>query len=227
MSQKPSVRLCGLLGLLVIAAACGGERGEEPPSEPLGPLMNPSALNETAPATFRARFETTKGDFVIEAHRDWSPNGVDRFYNLVKNDYYDGVRFFRVIDGFMAQFGISGDPALSAKWRTASILDDPVVETNTRGRVTFAMTGRPNSRTTQIFINFGDNSNLDSQGFAPFGEIVEGMDVVDALHSGYGEGAPRGAGPDQGRMQMQGNEYLEAEFPDLDHIISTTIEGGT
>lgn len=226
MPYSPSWRLSGLLGLLVVATACGGERGEEPTSEPSGPLMNPSALNETAPASYRVRFETTKGDFVIGVHRDWSPNGADRFYNLAKNGFYDGIRFFRVIDGFMAQFGISGDPARSAVWRKASILDDPVVESNTRGRVTFAMTGQPNSRTTQVFVNFGDNTNLDSQGFAPFGEIVEGMDVVDALHAGYGEGAPRGAGPDQGRMQMQGNEYLEAEFPDLDHVISTSIEEG-
>lgn len=189
--------------------------------------MNPQSLNETAPETFRARFTTSKGDFVVEVNREWAPHGADRFYNLVKNEFYDGVRFFRVIDGFMAQFGISGDPALSARWRTASILDDPVTQSNTRGRVTFAMTGRPNSRTTQLFINFGDNSSLDGQGFAPFAEVVEGMDeVIDQIYSGYGEGAPRGQGPDQGRIQALGNEYLEASFPDLDYVMSARIEPG-
>ena len=225
MRLRQSWRLFASLGLLVAAVACSAERGEEPPAEPSGPLMNPQALNETAPESFRARFETTKGAFVVEVNRAWSPNGADRFYNLVKNEFYNDVRFFRVIDGFMAQFGINGDPAVSARWRTASVLDDPVVESNTRGRITFAMSSSPNSRTTQVFINLVDNTNLDGQRFAPFGEVVEGMDVVDALHSGYGEGAPGGAGPNQGRIQTQGNEYLQAEFPDLDHVVSATIDG--
>ncbi len=214
------------LALLAVAVGCGGDGAGDSNSEPANPLMNPQNFTETAPDTYRARFQTSKGDFVIEVQRAWSPHGADRFYNLVKNGFYDDVRFFRVISGFMAQFGISGDPNLSAQWRTASILDDPVVESNTRGRVSFAMTGRPNSRTTQIFINFGDNSNLDTSGFAPFGDVVEGMDVVDQLHAGYGEGAPRGAGPDQGMIQQRGNDYLEADFPDLDYVISTTLEGG-
>lgn len=184
--------------------------------------LDPSKLNATAPDVYSVRFDTTKGPFVIEVHREWAPNGADRFYNLVRNGYYDGVRFFRVISGFMAQFGISGDPEVSAAWKEASIEDDPVKQTNARGMVSFAMRG-PDSRTTQVFINFGDNSRLDRMGFAPFGKVVEGMDVVDALFSEYGEGAPRGSGPDQGRIQKEGNAYLEAEFPKLDFVKSATL----
>jgi len=193
---------------------------------PDNPLLYPAApaMNEQAPDMYRARFETSKGDFVIEVHREWAPIGADRFYNLVNAGYYDDVRFFRVISGFMAQFGMHGDPLVTAQWRAAPIQDDPVVGSNTRGTVTFAMTGQPNSRTTQIFINFGNNTNLDGMGFAPFGEVVEGMEVVDQLYSGYGEGAPRGAGPDQGQIQGRGNEYLNADFPNLDYVIRATIE---
>jgi peptidyl-prolyl cis-trans isomerase A (cyclophilin A) len=188
-------------------------------------LLDPAsaAMNATAPDSYRARFETSRGDFVIEVQRALSPRGADRFYNLVTNGYYDGVRFFRVIDGFMAQLGLHGDPQVTARWRTASIPDDPVAASNTRGTVTFAMTSQPNSRTTQIFINFGDNVQLDGMGFAPFGQVVDGMDVVDQLHSGYGEGAPNGQGPDQGRIQAEGNSYLEEDFPQLDYVIRATI----
>jgi peptidyl-prolyl cis-trans isomerase A (cyclophilin A) len=179
-------------------------------------------MNEPAPDTFRVAFETTRGDFVVEARRDWAPHGVDRFYNLVREGFYDGVRFFRVIDGFMAQFGISADPAVAGAWQGARIPDDPVVASNSRGRISFAMAG-PGSRTTQLFINYDDNSRLDDMGFSPIGEVVEGMEIVDSLHAGYGEGAPRGRGPDQGRIQREGNAYLEEEFPDLDWIRSATI----
>lgn len=180
-------------------------------------------VNEKAPDTFKASFETNEGSFVIEVTRDWAPNGADRFYNLVRNGYYDGVRFFRVVEGFMAQFGIHGDPKVSAVWRDARIKDDPVTQSNTRGMVTFAMAG-PNTRTTQLFISFVDrNSFLDSQGFPPFGKVVEGMDVVDKLYNGYGEGAPRGRGPDQTRVQMEGNAYLEKSFPQLDYVVKATI----
>ena len=185
-------------------------------------LRNPLALTEQAPATFKANFDTTKGTFVIDVHRDWAPQGADRFYNLVKNGFYDDVRFFRVISGFMAQFGIHGDPAVAAAWRPAQIKDDPVKQSNKRGFVTFATAG-PNTRTTQLFINFGDNAALDKQGFAPFGQITTGMDIVDKIYSAYGEGAPRGKGPDQGRLQSEGNAYLEKEFPRLDYIKSATI----
>jgi peptidyl-prolyl cis-trans isomerase A (cyclophilin A) len=160
---------------------------------------------------------------VVLVHRDWSPNGADRFYNLVKIGFYDGAKFFRVIDGFMAQFGISPYPAVSEKWREARIQDDPVKEKNNRGRITFATAG-PNTRTTQLFINLVDNADmLDAKGFAPFGEVVEGMEVVDKLYNGYGEGAPRGRGPNQGRVQDQGNAYLEKEYPELDAIKKATV----
>ncbi|HEY7473227.1 MAG TPA: peptidylprolyl isomerase [Gemmatimonadota bacterium] len=179
-------------------------------------------MNQTAPETFRVRFETTAGDFVVESRRGWAPRGVDRFYNLICEGFYDEVRFFRVIEGFMAQFGIAADPGTAPGWHRDRIEDDPVTESNTRGRVSFATAG-PGTRTTQLFINYGDNSRLDGQGFAPIGEVVEGMSVVDALHAGYGEGAPRGRGPDQGRIQSEGNAYLEREFPSLDWIRRATI----
>lgn len=185
-------------------------------------LRSPAALNEQAPERFSARFDTSKGTFVIDVHRDWAPVGADRFYNLVKNGFYDDVRFFRVIDGFMAQFGIHGTPTVQAAWRNANIKDDPVTQSNKRGFVTFATAG-PNTRTTQLFINFRDNTPLDKQGFAPFGEVASGMDVVDKLNKEYGEGAPRGKGPDQGRLQAEGNAYLNKEFAKLDYIKSATI----
>lgn len=186
-------------------------------------LSNPGALTEQAPATYKARFDTTKGTFVIEVHRAWAPRGADRFYNLVKNGFYDDVRFFRVLDGFMAQFGINGDPALMAKWRVARIPDDPVKQSNQRGMVSFATAG-PGTRTTQVFINFGNNNSLDGMGFAPFGRVVSGMNVVDGLYADYGEGAPQGRGPDQRRMQMEGNAYLKKNFGRLDYIKKATIE---
>jgi len=190
-------------------------------------LMNPQdpQLNREAPQTFRVRFTTSKGAVVLELHRDWSPRGVDRFYNLVEAGFYDGVRFFRVIDGFMAQFGINGDPRIQSRWANANIQDEPVVEGNTRGRITYAKSALPNSRSTQLFINFADNSPLDGQGFAAIGEVVEGMDVVDRLYSGYGEGAPRGGGPDQQLIQQRGNEYLTSDFPDLDYIERAEVIG--
>jgi peptidyl-prolyl cis-trans isomerase A (cyclophilin A) len=191
-------------------------------------LMNPAALTEKAPDLYRAKFETTKGFFVIEVTRAWAPAGADRFYNLVNNGYYDNCRFFRVISGFMVQFGINGDPNLNTVWRQARIQDDPVKQSNKKGYVTFAKSSAPNSRTTQVFINFGDNgTNLDGMGFAPFGKVVDGMKVVDSLYSGYGEGAPGGNGPDQGRVQMEGNAYLEKSFPKLDYIKSAVIVAGS
>jgi peptidyl-prolyl cis-trans isomerase A (cyclophilin A) len=185
-------------------------------------LANPAALNEQAPAAYKVKFDTSKGTFVVDVHRDWAPVGADRFYNLVKNGFYNNARFFRVISGFMVQFGINGDPSLSSRWRTARIADDPVKQSNTRGMMTFATAG-PNTRTTQVFVNYSGNSSLDGQGFAPFGQVTSGMNVVDALYSGYGEGAPSGAGPEQGRVQSEGNAYLTASFPKLDYIKSATI----
>ena len=189
-----------------------------PPSEPSTPaveaapgpaadanpaLLDPSLAVAQAPESFQARFTTTKGDFVIEVDRKLSPNGADRFYNLVSIGYFQDLRFFRVLPGFMVQFGIHGLPAVNTRWKEASIKDDPVKGTNSRGMVSFATSG-PDSRTTQIFINYASNANLDGMGFSPFGRVVSGMEVVDALHS-YGEGAPKGRGPWQHRIQDEGN----------------------
>lgn len=213
-------RLDMLPAVLALAAAVDLSAQEGPGYNSM--LLTPDSLSETAPDVFQARFETSKGDFVIEVHRSWSPNGADRFYNLVGNGYYDDVRFFRVIAGFMAQFGIHGDAAVSAAWRGRRITDDPVAQSNVRGFVSYAKLGA-HSRTTQVFINFGDNSRLDGMGFPPFGRVTEGMDVVDALYSGYGEGAPSGTGPDQARIQLEGNAYLKENFPDLDFVRKATI----
>ncbi len=185
-------------------------------------FTDPAKLTAKAPETFKALFDTTKGKFTIEVTRSLSPNGADRFYNLVRSGYFKDVAFFRVIPGFMCQFGIHGDPSVSAKWREANIADDPVKGSNVRGAVTFATAG-PNTRTTQLFINFGNNGNLDGMGFSPFGKVSEGMDVVDKINGEYGEGAPQGAGPNQGRVQMDGNAYLKKEFPNLDYINSATL----
>ena len=208
--------------ILTLALACGLAAPALPALAQGASLANPASLNAKAPATYKARFDTSKGTFVIEVHRAWAPRGADRFYNLVKNGFYDNVRFFRVLSGFMAQFGINGDPALMAKWRVARIADDPVKQSNTRGMISFATAG-PGTRTTQVFINFGNNASLDRMGFAPFGQVVSGMNVVDALYAGYGEGAPNGRGPDQGRMQMEGNAYLKGNFKKLDYVKKATI----
>lgn len=186
-------------------------------------LGDPASLNARAPDSYKAKFVTSKGTFVIQVNRDWAPHGADRFYNLVKAGFYNDARFFRVIDGFMVQFGISGNPDVSAAWSNANIPDDPVRESNARGTVTFATAG-PNTRTTQVFINFNNNAGLNSQGFAPFGKVISGMDVVDSLYKGYGEGAPRGNGPNQALIKAQGNAYLVTQFPKLDYIQKATIE---
>jgi peptidyl-prolyl cis-trans isomerase A (cyclophilin A) len=182
-------------------------------------LANPGhpKMNEKAPASFKAEFSTSAGDFVVEVTRELSPNGADRFYNLVNNGFFDGQRFFRVVPGFVVQFGIHGDPQISAAWREANIPDDPVQATNARGTITFATAG-PNTRTTQLFINYRDNGRLDSMGFSPFGKIAEGMEVVDKIYSGYGEA------PSQGKIQAEGNAYLESKFPKLDYIKTARIQ---
>jgi cyclophilin family peptidyl-prolyl cis-trans isomerase len=214
MTIRPlSVTLGSVLALGMLATPLFGQAGK---------LGNPAALNEKAPATYKARFDTSKGAFVIDVRRDWAPLGADRFYNLVKNGFYNENRFFRVISGFMVQFGINGNPQLSTPWHGAQIKDDPVKQSNKRGFITFATSG-PNSRTTQVFINFGDNGRLDGMGFAPFGHVTSGMNVVDALFGGYGEGAPQGRGPSQGRIQSEGNTYLTKDFPKLDYVRKATI----
>ena len=183
-------------------------------------LKNPALLKEKAPDIYKAKFDTSQGAVVIEVHRDWAPLGADRFYNLVKTGFYDDVRFFRVLEGFMAQFGMHGDPSVQAAWGSARFNDDPVKESNKRGYVTFAKSSAPNSRSTQVFINFVDNGPLDAQGFAPFGKVVEGMEAVDKFYTGYG----RNNVPDQGQITAEGNKYLLASYPKLDYIKKATIE---
>ena len=178
------------------------------------------ASDEQAPETFRARFETSQGPFVIEVQREWAPLGADRFYTLVKSGFYDGVRFFRVLNGFMAQFGLSGDPTVQSAWASANLMDEPPKQSNLRGFVTFAKESSPNTRYTMVFINYKDNSYLDADGFAPFGQVVVGMDVVDKLYGGYG----RTNVPDQRRIKSEGNAYLTADYPRLDFIKTATIE---
>jgi peptidyl-prolyl cis-trans isomerase A (cyclophilin A) len=185
-------------------------------------LLDPASLKLQAPAVFDARFTTTKGDFVVEVTRAWAPRGADRFYNLVKYHFFDGAAFFRVLEGFVVQFGLSPRPDVSQAWESAKIPDDPVTQSNTRGMLTFATAG-PNTRTTQLFINLGNNANLDSMGFSPFGKVTSGMEVVDKLYSQYGEGAPNGRGPDQDRIQKEGKAYLEKSFPLLDTIKTAVI----
>ncbi len=172
--------------------------------------------SQKAPETFRVNMDTSRGMVVIEVTRALAPNGADRFYNLVKAKYYDGARFFRVIPGFMAQFGIAGNPAMTKTW-DVPIQDDPVKTSNVRGFVTFAQTSQPNSRSTQLFINYGDNSRLDASRFAPFGKVVSGMEFVDQIYSGDGES------PVQDQIQAQGNAYLNKAFPRLDYIKTATI----
>ena len=207
------------LGLIIGAAATNAQVTNAPASPG---FADPSKLTAKAPDTFKAVFDTTKGKFTVEVTRSLAPNGADRFYNLVRSGYFTDTAFFRVVPGFMCQFGIHGDPAVSANWQQATITDDPVKGSNARGTVTFATAG-PNTRTTQLFINFGNNTFLDGQGFAPFGKVVEGMDVVDKINSEYGDGPPGGSGPDQRFIQAQGNAYLKANFPHLDYIKSATL----
>ena len=251
MEEHVKLNLITVLALTALLFACGGntapadsaqaEKAAEPakseatakpsakPAEPAKPaegphpgLLDPAQAKLSAPPSFKAKFETTKGDFIVEVTKAWAPNGADRFFSLVTIGYYTDIPMFRVIEGFMVQFGIHGDPKMNKVWKNASILDDKVSQSNTPGMITFATRG-PNTRTTQLFINYGQNVRLDGMGFAPFGKVVEGMDVVNAVYSGYGEGAPRGRGPSQGRMQSEGNAYLKAEFPEMDYIKSISI----
>ena len=212
--------------LLVLAAACDPvppPPQEEVPSPDSAGVAGPAA-DATAPAVFRVRMETSKGPVVVELHRDWAPIGVDRFYTLVQADFFNEARFFRVLPGFVAQFGIPGDPQVAQAWDNRNLQDDPVKQSNRRGTLTYAsMAPTPHTRSTQLFINLADNPNLDGMGFAAIGEVVEGMSAIDSLFSGYGEGPPYGTGPDQGRMSAQGNTYLQQNFPQLDYIRSVTI----
>lgn len=181
-------------------------------------LLKPATLKAQAPAEYDVKFVTTKGDFVVHVTRAWAPNGADRFYNLVKHHFYDGATFFRYVDGFVVQFGLTGSPAVNKAWTDANIKDDPVKSSNKPGFITFAMAG-PNTRTTQVFINLGDNSRLDGMGFAPFGEVTSGMDVVKTFYSGYAD-APTSH---QGEITNEGKAYLDKNFPKLDSIKTATI----
>jgi peptidyl-prolyl cis-trans isomerase A (cyclophilin A) len=205
------------LGSLATAAGCVGASPREMLLAP-----KPAALDRMGPDSFVVTFATSRGNFDVLVRRPWAPRGADRVYFLVNNRFYDGVRFFRVVPGFVAQFGLHGDTAITAAWRTRRIVDDSVKASNVRGMVTFAM-GGPNTRTTQLYINFRDNSRLDANGFAPVGQVVTGMLVVDSLYGGYGEGVPRGQGPDQGRIAKEGNDYLRASFPKLDSVATARV----
>lgn len=235
MTGSPMTRtlagvMLGLAGLHLLGCAgeqrSAGEAAQETPeaaapaetAAAANPLLNPNSteMSQTAPDVYRVKFETSQGDFSLEVIRAWAPKGADRFYNLVNNGFYDEARFFRVVPGFVVQFGINGDPTISARWRGASIEDDPVTQSNRQGTITFATSG-PNSRTTQVFINYGDNTYLDGQGFAPFGRVVEGMALVDRITAEYGQT------PNQGMIQTQGNAYLTAQFPNMDYIRKATI----
>jgi peptidyl-prolyl cis-trans isomerase A (cyclophilin A) len=217
--MKLVMSLCAFsLVLGLITAQAEGTNKPAPKPE----FSVPDSLTKRAPDSFKVRFDTSKGSFTVDVTRSLAPNGADRFYNLVQSGYFTDVEFFRVISGFMCQFGIHGDPKVSAAWREARISDDPVKASNIRGAITFATAG-PNTRTTQLFINLADNKRLDGMGFSPFGKVTEGMDVVDKIYSEYGEGAPHGSGPDQGRIQEKGNAYLKKEFPKLDYIKSAAI----
>lgn len=198
------------------APAAAAPARPAPDPDPRAALLDPAKATAKAPARYRVRFTTTRGDFTVAVTRAWAPLGADRFYNLVRAGFYDDGGFFRVVPGFVVQFGLSGDPAVNAVWESARIADDPVTQTNTRGRLSFATSG-PATRTTQLFVNLGDNARLDGMGFAPFGEVVAGMEVVQAIYAGHGQR------PDQGRIRFEGNAYLKAQFPGLDFIRKAAV----
>lgn len=205
--------------LLMIGCSAGDE--STPRAAP-NPLLQPARFTDTAPAVFQVRFETSEGDFLVDVYRNWAPLGADRFYNLVSAGYFDDTRIYRVLEGFVAQFGLNGDPWVNQAWKTEFLVDDPVIRENTRGRVTFAKGGR-HSRTTEVFVNLRDNTQLDANQFSPLGEVVEGMDVVDRLYAAYGDGPPRGDGPYQAMVEARGNAYLDDAFPELTRIVRATV----
>ena len=210
------------IAVATLLASCDKPAPPPADSATAAPAPPPAATTpaaDAAPANFRVRLETSKGPIVFELHRDWAPNGVDRFFQLVEAGYYDDVRFFRVVPGFVVQFGMHGDPATNAKWAAQPITADPVKQSNKRGMVTFAQGASPNSRTTQLFINLQDNVSLDQMSFSPIGQVVEGMSVVDALHSGYGE-APSNEQP---QIAAEGNAFLNRLYPKLDFVRTARV----
>ena len=210
----------GVLGQTQPAGAkpAAGGQTKSPAAKTGGSLLHPETLKAKSPDVYEVKFVTTKGDFVLQVTRAWAPLGADRFYNLVKNHYYDGASFFRVVPGFVVQFGLTGSPAVNKAWTDANIKDDPVVQSNVAGSITFAMAG-PNTRTTQVFINLANNARLDASGFAPFGKVTEGMDVVSQFYSGYGDSTTS----HQGEITNQGKAYLDKNWPKLDSIKTATI----
>ncbi|MBI3670967.1 MAG: peptidylprolyl isomerase [Acidobacteria bacterium] len=229
-----------VVGLLAaVGTSQVGGQTKAPPTQSAAPtssqgavldaaLLHPATLQAKAPESYQVKFTTTKGNFVVKVTRTWAPLGADRFYNLVQHHFFDGASFFRVLPGFVVQFGLSAYPQVSQAWQSATIKDDPVKQSNRRGYLTFA-TGGANTRTTQVFINLGDNSRLDTMGFSPFGEVLQGLNVVEQLYSGYGEGAPQGRGPRQDLIGARGKAYLDNDFPKLDSIKTATLivpEGG-
>ena len=214
-----------LITLTLSAAACLALMGcssSDDRKKTEAPAVSPGT--EPVPDIFHVKLDTSKGLVDIEVHRDWAPKGADRFFQLVKSGFYDGARFFRVVRGFVVQFGINGDPQTNAMWANATLPDDPVKQHNVTGTVTYAMRG-PNTRNTQLFINLADNrKDLDRQGFAPIGQVVDGMSVVESLYGFYGDMPPGGQGPDPNKIAQQGNEYLETHFPRLDFIKKATVQ---
>jgi len=226
MTFRNLLVLTALILIPAVLAPWAGATAGQPLNESSNVLLQPADgfWDQQAPSRFRVRFATSEGDFVVEVHRAWAPLGADRFYNLVRAGFFDDSRFFRIRASYIAQFGISGDPAVSAVWKSRSLEDDPVRRTNTRGTVAFAMTG-PDTRTTQPYINLVDNIHLDDQGFAPFGQVIEGMEVVDRLYSGYDETAGGGMrGGKQGRIFEEGNAHLDEAFPKLTRLERATLE---
>lgn len=211
-----NLALLPLLSLLaLLTPGCpSGQSGQSPDAA--------STSSVSTSSTYQVELVTTKGTVVLEVNRDWAPHGADRFRELVETGYFDGCSFFRVVDGFVVQFGLNGDPSKTSQWVGNKIADDPVVESNRKGTLTFATAG-PGTRTTQLFFNLVDNPRLDGMGFSPFARVVSGLEVVGALYSGYGEGAPRGSGPDQGLITSQGDAYLQPNFPKLDKITTARV----
>ncbi len=221
-SSEIATVACAVLIVLAISSLALAQ-SEEKVAQPNPALFDSKLATEKAPDSFRVKIQTTAGNLVIKIHREWAPHGADRFFNLVKIGYYNDVAFYRVLPGFMAQAGMNGDPKVSAAWLNSYIPADELRQSNTKGRVSYAMGGDPGSRSAQFFINYGDNSYLDEMGFAPFGEVVEGFETVQALYSDYGEGAPKGNGPNQTKLYRGGNAYLKGGFPKLDYIVSAVL----
>ena len=216
--MKPFLAALTLCATLLFPAPSGAQapapRPKTAPSRPAAaasPLLHPASLTAKAPADFKVKFTTSAGDFLVEVHRDWAPLGADRFYNLVRRGFFTNASFFRVVPGFVVQFGLNANPAINKAWQQATIQDDPVKQPNQRGTLVFATSG-PNSRTTQLFINFANNGRLDQMGFAPFGEVIDGMDVVDKIYPGYREQ------PRQDLIGQQGDAYISQNFPKIDKI---------